>query len=118
LMGQGNLAQSFQVKLVGNSPYGDKGDHVLELTPRQPTARYKKLWLVVDPVEFRVKESVVLEPSDNVNRFTFSNANTEKPVKARWFQVSSASLRKMGYSRMNSAASPTRGSGAPTTPSP
>jgi outer membrane lipoprotein carrier protein len=72
LYGTGNLATEFTAALDPGK-YGAKGDLVLKLTPKQPSAQYKTLWLVVDPNDFHVKESVILEASDNLNHFTFTN---------------------------------------------
>lgn len=72
LYGQGDLAKDFHISLDPGQ-HGQKGDHVLKLVPRQPSAQYKHLWLVVAPADFHVKESIVVEASDNVNHFTFFN---------------------------------------------
>jgi outer membrane lipoprotein carrier protein len=80
LYGQGNLATSFSAALDAGK-YGAKGDLVVKLTPKQPSAQYKNLWLVVDPADFHVKESVILEASDNVNHFTFTNIQQNDAAK-------------------------------------
>jgi outer membrane lipoprotein carrier protein len=87
LYGQGDLAKDFVISLDPGK-HGQKGDHVLKLVPRQPSAQYKHLWLVVDPADFHVKESIVVEASDNVNHFTFFNILSNaaaKYVKASLF---------------------------------
>jgi outer membrane lipoprotein carrier protein len=70
LYGQGDLAAEFTAALDPGK-YGGADDLCVKLTPRKPEAQYKNLWLVVDPADFHVKESVILEASDNVNHFTF-----------------------------------------------
>ncbi len=85
LYGKGDLARDFTAKLDTSGTYGQKSDYVLELTPRQPSAQYKTLYLVVDPSNFRVKQSIVIEASGNTNHFRFYEPNTEKPVKDAWF---------------------------------
>jgi outer membrane lipoprotein carrier protein len=72
LYGKGDLSTEFTAALDPGK-YGAKGDLVVKLTPRKPEAQYKNLWLVVDPADFHVKESVILEASDNVNHFRFIN---------------------------------------------
>ena len=72
LYGQGDLSKDFSAKLDPGK-YGAKGDLVVKLTPKQPSAQYKSLWLVVDAADFHVKESIVLEASDNLNHFRFFN---------------------------------------------
>jgi outer membrane lipoprotein carrier protein len=71
LYGKGDLSAEFNVALDPGK-YGGKDDTCVKLTPKQPSAQYKNLWLVVDPTDYHVKESIILEASDNVNHFTFS----------------------------------------------
>jgi|GEM_PF-625671 len=97
LHGTGNLNKDFDARLDTSGKHGKKGDLVLELTPKKPSAQYKTLWLVVDPGNFRVKESVVLEASGNTNRFAFYRPNLDKPIKDSWFAVDEAALKKARY---------------------
>jgi outer membrane lipoprotein carrier protein len=71
LYGNGNLSAAFNVALDPGK-YGAKHDYCIKLTPMQPSAQYQNLWLVVDPADYHVKESIILEASGNVNHFTFS----------------------------------------------
>jgi len=87
LYGQGDLAKDFEPRLDPGK-YGGKGDLVLKLTPKQPSAQYKHLWLVVDPADYHVKESIVQEASDNLNHFRFFNfkANALAPFQEKHFR--------------------------------
>ncbi|GAB4516842.1 MAG: outer membrane lipoprotein carrier protein LolA [Haliangiales bacterium] len=85
LYGEGDLRRDFEAALNSSGSYGKGSDYVLELTPRRPSAQYKTLFLVVDPGNYRVKESVVIEASGNSNHFRFFSPNTKKPVKDAWF---------------------------------
>jgi outer membrane lipoprotein-sorting protein len=85
LYGKGNLATDFTAKLDTSGTYGAKTDHVLELKPRKPSAQYKTLYLVVDPKDFRVKQSIVIEASGNSNHFRFFEPDTKKTVADTWF---------------------------------
>jgi outer membrane lipoprotein carrier protein len=85
LYGKGDLARDFRSALDASGKYGKKSDYVLELTPRAPSAQYKTLYLVVDPGNFRVKESIVIEASGNTNHFRFFSPDTKAPVKDTWF---------------------------------
>ncbi len=85
LYGEGDLRRDFEAALNSSGSYGKRSDYVLELTPRKPSAQYKTLFLVVDPGNYRVKESVVIEASGNSNHFRFFSPNTKKPVKDAWF---------------------------------
>ncbi len=95
LTGEGELIRDFRASLDDSGTYGSPGDYVLELTPRRPSAQYTKLWLVVDPEDFRAKQSIVLEASGNTNHFRFFEPDTERPVRDSWFEVDPSSLR--GY---------------------
>lgn len=84
LYGQGDLAKDFSAALDPGA-YGAATDYVVKLTPRAPSAQYKNLWLVVDPSNFRVKQSIVLEASGNTNHFRFFEPDTKATVKDSWF---------------------------------
>ncbi len=80
LYGQGDLAKDFTPSLDPGK-FGGKGDLVVKLVPRQPTAQYKALWLVVDPADYHVKESIIQEVSDNLNSFTFADIKLNAAAK-------------------------------------
>ena len=80
LFGQGNLTEEFHAELDPGK-YGGKNDVCVKLTPKKPEAQYKNLWLVIDASDFHVKESVILEASDNINHFSFFNVKTNDEVK-------------------------------------
>ena len=80
LYGQGDLAKDF-VPALDPGRYGVQGDVVLALTPKQPSAQYKRLWLVVDPTDYHVKESIILDGSDNVNHFKFTRLKINADAK-------------------------------------
>jgi outer membrane lipoprotein carrier protein len=85
LTGDGDLRADFKASLETTKSFGKKGDYVLKLTPRQPNAQYKTLWLVVDPKTYRVKESVVLNANGDTNQFRFFEADTKTSVRDSWF---------------------------------
>lgn len=85
LYGKGDLARDFRSRLDTSGKYGKKTDYVLELTPRTPSAQYKNLYLVVDPGNFRVKESIVIEASGNTNHFRFFSPDIKATVQDTWF---------------------------------
>jgi outer membrane lipoprotein carrier protein len=86
LYGKGNLAADFTGAIDASGKYGGKDEIVLELTPKQPSAQYKKLYLVVDPTKFRVKQSIIVDSADNVNHFRFYEPDFDKAVDAAWFE--------------------------------
>jgi outer membrane lipoprotein carrier protein len=80
LYGKGDLRAEFTPALDPGK-YGGADDLCIKLTPKKPEAQYKQLWLVVDPRDFHVKESVILEATDNVNHFTFLNVKQNADAK-------------------------------------
>lgn len=109
LYGSGDLAKEFNAELDPKSGYGTKGDLVLKLTPKQPSAQYKNLYLVVNPTDFHVKESVIIDSSNNVNHFRFFAPDFESPIKDSWFEFDPKSLPSY---RMIDADQPPQGSAA------
>lgn len=97
LFGKGDLARDFAPALDASGTYGQKKDYVLELTPRTPSAQYKTLYLVVDPGNFRVKQSIVVEASGNINHFRFYEPDTKAPVKDSWFVLNVKSKQFKKY---------------------
>lgn len=85
LYGKGDLARDFRPGVDTSNTYGKKTDLVLELTPRKPSAQYKTLYLVVDPGNFRVKESIVIEASGNTNHFRFFSPDVRAAINDAWF---------------------------------
>jgi len=79
LYGKGDLAKDFTAQM-SNGKFGGKNDLCIELTPKQPSGQYKKLWLVVDPADFHVKESIIEEASGNLNQFSFSKIKLNTSV--------------------------------------
>ena len=90
LYGQGDLSKDFTATLAPGK-FGGQGDLVVQLVPKQPTAQYKTLWLVVDSSDFHVKESIIEEVSNNLNSFSFTAIKTNaaaKYVGAKLFKFS------------------------------
>ncbi len=90
LYGKGDLARDFKAALDRSGTYGGNRDVVLELTPKKPSAQYKRLYLVVDPSNYRVKQSIVVDSNDNVNHFRFYEPNTTVEPKDGWFVFNEA----------------------------
>lgn len=110
LTGAGNLAMQFNVALSASGTYGGKSATVLELTPKQPSAPYKQLFFVVDPADWHISESIVIDSSGDTNDFKFFHSDLTSTVKARWFQVNPSSLPTYRLVVVNG------GSGAPPIP--
>ena len=93
LYGKGDLKAEFNPSVDANSKYGEKDDIVLKLMPKKPSAQYKTLYLVVDPSNYRVKQSVIIDSSDNVNHFRFYEPDFDKAVDDKWFEFNEKSVK-------------------------
>ncbi len=91
LYGKGDLKSDFTSELDGSGKYGAKGELVLKLTPKKPSAQYKNLFLVVDPKDFHVTQSVIVDSSNNTNHFRFFSPDFEKTLKDTWFEFNEKS---------------------------
>lgn len=116
LYGSGDLGKEFNAELDPKSGYGTKGDIVLKLTPKQPSAQYKNLYLVANPSDFHVKESIIIDSSNNVNHFRFFEPDFDSPIKDSWFEFSPASVPSYRVIDADQAAQ--QGSGAKAAPMP
>jgi outer membrane lipoprotein carrier protein len=71
LWGEGKLREQFNISWF-DGVFGEKTDHHLLLLPKDNNSVFARLILVVDPKTSRVKQSVVVDPTGNVNQFLFS----------------------------------------------
>ena len=92
LYGTGDLNAEFNAQLDTSGTYGSKSDVVLKLTPKQPSAQYKDLILVVSPKDYHVTQSIIIDSSNNTNHFQFYSPDFTTPVKDTWFQFDPASV--------------------------
>jgi outer membrane lipoprotein carrier protein len=93
LYGKGDLKAEFSSEIDQSGKYGEKEDVVLKLTPKQPSAQYKNLFLVVSPKDFHVSQSVIVDSSNNVNHFRFYAPDFEKPIKDSYFEFDERSVK-------------------------
>jgi outer membrane lipoprotein-sorting protein len=91
LYGKGDLKADFTAELDTSGKYGAKGELALKLTPRKPSAQYKNLFLVVDPKDYHVTQSIIVDSSNNTNHFRFFSPDFEKPLKDTWFEFNEKS---------------------------
>ena len=112
LYGKGDLKAEFNAEIDTTGKYGAKGDIVLKMTPKKPSAQYKNLYLVVAPDNYRVKQSVIIDSSDNSNQFQFFAPDFTKVPKETIFEFSEASVKNY---RIIDADQP-QGSGAAPAP--
>lgn len=92
LYGKGNLKDEFTPTLDTSGKYGGKGEYVLKLTPKKPSAQYKTLFLVVSKQDYHVTQSIIIDSSDNVNHFRFYAPNFTKAIDAGLFEFNPKSV--------------------------
>jgi len=80
LMGKGKLTDEFQVSFAKDAKEGRLGDYRLSLSPKQPQSTYKSILFIVDPKEFLVRESVLVDSQGNSNHFTFDDLQVNGKV--------------------------------------
>jgi outer membrane lipoprotein-sorting protein len=93
LYGKGDLQKEFTPEIDKSGKYGAKDDIVLKMTPKQSSAQYKNLYLVVAKDNYRVKQSVIIDSSNNVNQFMFYSPDFEKPLKDSIFEFDERSVK-------------------------
>lgn len=91
LYGKGDLAADFTPELDTTGTYGGKSDVVLKLVPKQPSAQYKTLHLVVDAGTFRVRESILVDSAGNKNHFRFYSPDFAATIEDKFFEFSEKS---------------------------
>jgi outer membrane lipoprotein carrier protein len=93
LYGKGDLKAEFSPELDTSGKFGEKDNLVLKLTPKQPSAQYKNLYLVVSRADFHVTQSVIVDSSNNVNHFRFFAPDFVKPIKSSTFEFDERSVK-------------------------
>lgn len=119
LSGTATWTADFQAKLDASGTYGTKDDHVVVLTPKAPSAAYKRLYLVVDSTTRQVRESIIIDAADNTNHFLFSGADLAAKNKDTYFAVDLANPMFAGFRVVNASpppSKPAKSRAAPRTP--
>jgi outer membrane lipoprotein carrier protein len=100
LFGKGELAAEFNVQ---KSDRTDLGPGIaLLLVPKKADPRFDRLYLVVDPQTYEVRQSVVVDGSGNENRFAFIDIKTNTGVPDTAFDYKlpeGTQVMKMGESQ-------------------
>ena len=118
LYGKGDLKAEFNAELDKTGKYGEKDDLVLRLSPKQPSAQYKNLYLVVSPKDFHVSQSVIVDSSSNVNHFRFFAPDFEKPIKETLFEFDERSVKNYRVIDADASKDGLAGTGAQLPPAP
>jgi outer membrane lipoprotein carrier protein len=85
LWGQGKLDREFDIKRAERKDL--TGGFALELTPKNPDPRFQKIFFVLDPKSYEVKESLVVDPDGSENRIAFSDAKTNQGFGKEAFAI-------------------------------
>ena len=102
LMGKGKIVDEFEVTFAKDAKHGRPGDFRLALAPKQPQAAYKSILFVVDPKEFLVRESVLVDSQGNTNHFTFDGLEVNGKVADSVFKwTPPAGVRVVDTGQMN-----------------
>lgn len=118
LYGKGDLRAEFNAELDRTGKYGEKDDLVLRLSPKQPSAQYKNLYLVVSPRDFHVSQSVIVDSSSNVNHFRFFAPDFERPIKDSYFEFDERSVKNYRVIDADASKDGLAGTGALAPPAP
>lgn len=86
LMGQGDLAKDFTLKLLDAATMKFEGGYVLECTPKAASPAYQKMLLYVDGATSQVRRALILDAQGNRNRFDFLAPVINKPVPPGEFE--------------------------------
>ncbi|HEY3445277.1 MAG TPA: outer membrane lipoprotein carrier protein LolA [Myxococcales bacterium] len=85
LWGQGKLDREFRITKADRKDF--TGGIALELTPKLVDPRFQKVFFLLDPKTFAVKESIVVDPDGSENRMTFSNQKTNTGLTNDAFKI-------------------------------
>lgn len=86
LWGQGRLEREFDIKRAERKDL--TGGIALELTPKTPDPRFQKVFFLLDPKTYAVKETIVVDPDGSENRMAFSNVKINTGFKPEVFKLS------------------------------
>ncbi len=106
LTGKGDLKNEFNAALDTSGQFGSKSDRVLHFTPKKPSAQFKDLYLVVDPQNYRVKQSIVINAGGDVNKFQFFEPDTTKKVADTWFVFNPKAPAARGFRQVQPPKEP------------
>ena len=88
LMGKGKVSDEFEVSFAKDAKQGRTGDYKLALSPKRPQSAYKAILFVVDPKEFLVRETVLVDSQGNTNHFIFEDLRVNDKVPDSLFKWS------------------------------
>jgi outer membrane lipoprotein carrier protein len=81
------ITRDFTLRLLDPAQMNLAGGYLLECTPKNPTATYRKLLLHVDDQTHEVHSALVFDAPGNENRFDFGPSSVNRPVAAGAFNL-------------------------------
>ena len=102
LMGRGKITDEFDVSFAKDLSKTHPDDYQLALSPKKPQSAYKSITFVVDPKEYLVRESMLVDSQGNTNHFVFDDlrVNTKVPDSVfKW--TPPAGVRVVDTNRMS-----------------
>jgi outer membrane lipoprotein carrier protein len=85
LWGQGKLEREFN---IAKATRVDLKDGIaLELVPKLPDPRFQRIFFLLDPKSFAVKETVVVDPDGSENHMVFTDSKTNTGIGTDAFKL-------------------------------
>ncbi len=85
LWGKGKLDREFDIRRAQRKDL--KGGIALELTPKTPDPRFQKVFFLLDPKSYEVKESIVVDPDGSENRIAFLDPKINQGLTKEAFAI-------------------------------
>lgn len=86
LMGQGDLAKSFNLKLLDAATMKFEGGYVLEGLPKEASPAYQKVIFFIDGPTSQVRRTIILDAQGNRNTFDFRAPKVNEAVSDETFK--------------------------------
>jgi outer membrane lipoprotein carrier protein len=86
LVGEGQLARDFSLRLLNASEMKFENGYVLEGTPKEASPSYQKVLLYVDAQTNQVRRALILDAQGNRNRFDFEAPVVNEPIPRGEFE--------------------------------
>jgi len=80
LVGEGQLARDFSLRLLNAAEMKFENGYVLEGTPKEASPSYQKVLLYVDAQTSQVRRALILDAQGNRNRFDFDAPVVNEPI--------------------------------------
>jgi outer membrane lipoprotein carrier protein len=95
LWGQGKLEREFR---IGKAEHKDlKGGITLELVPKLVDPRFQRIFFLLDPKNFSVKETIVVDPDGSENHMAFTSVKTNAGVDKSNFAINPPADTKIDH---------------------